>query len=123
MVILAIQLAELPAIRRVEKIPVTRPDVPGWRCAGTAAQDQLVGHELAVVFADGPRRGFVAGVGTVGAGRPFPDIPVQLTRSFTHGSLRVGGAWMKSSAVRKIPSHDRRVRRVWKNAPGTLRDR
>ncbi len=43
------------------------------RCrAGAAAQHHLAAHEFAVVFAHGAGRRVKAGVGQVGAGRPFP---------------------------------------------------
>ena len=45
-----------------------------------AAEDHLVAHELAVVFAQRTRGGAIAGIGRVRAGGPLPDVAEQLAR-------------------------------------------
>src|SRR5215469_3500939 len=46
--------------------------------AGSATQDHLVDHELAVVFANRAFRRAIAGIGVVRRLSPFPDVAEQL---------------------------------------------
>src|SRR5262245_31772657 len=48
--------------------------------AGTAAQDVLVAHEFPVVLAKRAGSSTVAGVGRVGAARPFPNVAEHLNQ-------------------------------------------
>ena len=66
--------AELPARVGVEEVAVARADVIRGRRARSAAQHDLVAHELAVVLAERARRRRITGVGRVGAARPLPDV-------------------------------------------------
>src|ERR1044072_1571563 len=64
---------------RMKEVPVSDAAVPRRRYFRTAAQHHLAHHELAVVFSDSPGRFNEAGVGQVGAFRPFPAFaPLQL---------------------------------------------
>src|SRR3546814_292974 len=72
------QPCELPALVGIEEVAVGRADMAGRGDAGTAAQSHLVAHELAVVLANRARRRAEAGIGLVGALRPFPDVPDHL---------------------------------------------
>src|SRR5439155_3756977 len=74
---------------------------------GTAAQDHLVAHELAVVFADRSGCRTKARVGNVGARRPLPHVAEHLPASgLIHGR---GGRWVharvKLAGVRKVAGH------------------
>ena len=46
--------------------------------AGASAEDDLRGHELAVVLAEGSGEGFVTGVAGVAACRPLPYVAEEL---------------------------------------------
>src|SRR4051794_11409933 len=69
------QAGKLPALVWVEEVAVGRPRMSGRRRDGAAAQDHLVDHELAVVFADRAADGPESGIGPIGAFRPLPDMP------------------------------------------------
>src|SRR5882724_9920820 len=45
-----------------------------WRGNATAAQHHLIGHELAIVLADGTFGLAIAGIGDIRAGGPFPNL-------------------------------------------------
>src|ERR1700722_19392425 len=75
------QPRELPPCIGGEEIPVARAHVIGRRRARPAAQNELSGHELAVVFADCAFRRLEARVGGKGAARPLPHIAVDLTQA------------------------------------------
>src|SRR5579864_5538516 len=72
------QTGELPAIRPVEEIAVGRTDMPGRRSARSAAQYQLIHHELPVVFAERTGQAHSAGIRRIGRLRPYPYIAVPL---------------------------------------------
>ena len=72
---------ELPAFFRLKEIAVGSANVRARRGAGTAAQDVLVAHEFAVVFAERAGAGAIAGVGRVGAARPFPNVAEHLVKA------------------------------------------
>ena len=63
----------MPAGVGVEEVPIRGAEVPGRRHVGATSQHELVGHELAVVLADGAVDGAEAGVGVVGALCPLPE--------------------------------------------------
>ena len=70
--------------------------------AGTAAQHELVAHELAVVFSDSSGRGpktRVRGVGTLG---PLPNVAEQLSRLIAAGG---GRTRVELPRVEQIPLH------------------
>ena len=73
--------AHLPACAGREEIAVSRPAVAGGRQAGTAAQDVLVHHELAVVFANCPCWPEIAGVGRIARLGPLPRLAEQLLQA------------------------------------------
>src|SRR5438105_6870225 len=50
---------ELPAFLRLKEIAVGAPDVRARRGAGAAAQNVLVAHEFAIVFAERARLGAI----------------------------------------------------------------
>src|SRR5207253_6912812 len=90
--------AELPARGGREEIAIARADVGGRRRAGSAAQDVLIRHELAVVFADRPRRRTIAGIRVVRTARPFPYVAKHLHRTLRCGRRRR----MKAFILEKI---------------------
>src|SRR5688572_13050784 len=69
---------ELPAIVRVEKIPIARAHMPRGRDARAAAGDQLIAHELAVVFAKRPLERAESRIGAIRRCAPLPDVAPQL---------------------------------------------
>jgi hypothetical protein len=75
------QAAELPALPGLKEIAIAGAQVAARRRARAAAQHVLAVHELAVVFADRARRGAEAGIGHVGAGRPFPHVAEHLLQA------------------------------------------
>src|ERR1700677_1761319 len=101
------QAAEGPSGRRWEEVPVGGAEVVGGRHAGAAAQHVLVDHELAVVLADRPGGRLEARVGTVGGGRPLPDVAEQA------GVRRRPGdrVWMEPGLVEEVPRDRQRARR------------
>ena len=54
--------AELPAFFRLKEISIRSANVSTRRGAGTAAQDVLIAHELAIVFAKRARLGPITGI-------------------------------------------------------------
>src|SRR5207247_6465854 len=83
------------------------------RCStGTAAQNILIAHELAVVFAERPRRHAITWIRRVGATRPFPDIAKDLVKVLIlrrsvrrNGGRYSYGPGMKDFAFDKISFH------------------
>src|ERR1700733_1892656 len=69
---------ELPSGVGREEIAVTWPHVVQRSHARAAAQHELPGHELAVIFADRPFRRLKARISRIRAARPLPDIAVDL---------------------------------------------
>src|SRR3546814_14853506 len=72
------QAGELPARMGWKEISISRPDVTGGCHAGAAAQHELAGHELAVVFADRAGCRPEAWLRPERAARPLPDLPLHL---------------------------------------------
>ena len=72
----------------------------GRRRAGTATQNDLVCHELAVVFAEGSRQRLETWIGAVGACRPFPNIAKDLGEAIVEG-----GRGVQSTAVAEVARH------------------
>src|SRR5512132_4130296 len=70
---------ELPALVWIEEVAIGRPQMAVRRDARSSAQDHLIAHELAVVFADGTGRRAITGIGCIRAARPFPDVAEHLT--------------------------------------------
>src|SRR5437868_982709 len=65
---------KLPAFLRLEEIAVGPANMTARSGAGTATQNVLVAHELAIVFTKRAWRGPIAGTRSVAAARPFPTI-------------------------------------------------
>ncbi len=72
---------ELPAFFRLKEIAIGVADMNARCRAGTTAQDVLVAHEFAVVLAKCAGSSAVAGVGRVGAARPFPNVAEHLVKT------------------------------------------
>src|ERR1700679_290000 len=72
------QATELPARGGREEIPVGGADVGRGGDTGASAEDDLRGHELAVVLAEGAGKRFVAGISGVGGSGPLPYVAVHL---------------------------------------------
>ena len=72
---------ELPAFFRLKEISIGAADMNAGCRAGTTAQDILVAHEFAVVLAKRAGSSAVAGVGRVGAARPFPNVAEHLVKT------------------------------------------
>src|SRR6185503_14473825 len=70
--------AELPARLRTEEVAIGLSEVRTRSRAGSAAQHELVAHELAVVLAERAGGTRVAGIGRVRARRPLPDFAEHL---------------------------------------------
>src|SRR5262245_30396369 len=70
--------AKLPAGVRRKEVAVASSGVATRRDTRGAAQDELVVHELTVVFPQRPSRRAVSGIARIVARCPLPDIPVQL---------------------------------------------
>ena len=79
---------ELPAFFRLEEIAVGAANVSARRGAGTAAQNVLVAHEFAIVFAERAGRGAITGIRGVGAARPFPNVAKHLLKRDLDSTLR-----------------------------------
>src|SRR5204863_3968964 len=96
-----------PACRGRKEVAVGRPDMAGRGHRGTAAQDHLVAHELAVVLADRSGCRTKAGIGNVGTRRPLPYVAEHLPqRRLINKRRRYWvGARMKLPAVRKVAGH------------------
>src|SRR5687767_6901248 len=67
-----------PALMGVEEMAVARAQVAARGGAAPAPQNELVAHELAVIFADRAWCGPIAGIRRVGAHRPFPQVAEHL---------------------------------------------
>src|SRR5947209_8135306 len=65
---------------RREKIAISEPAVAARGGARGAAEHHLVAHEFTIVFAESPGRWTVAGVTDVRAGRPLPDVAIELAQ-------------------------------------------
>src|SRR5215470_16002704 len=78
---------ELPAFFGLKEIAIGAANVGARRGARTASQHILVAHELAVVFAERTGRSSIAGVGGVGAARPFPNVAEHLLQALSLLSL------------------------------------
>src|SRR5262249_533713 len=65
---------ELPAGLRWKEVAIRSANMRAWRGARAAAQYHLPAHEFSVVLAQRARRGFVSGIGKIGAGGPLPYI-------------------------------------------------
>src|SRR5882762_931098 len=72
---------ELPTCVRREEIAITVADVGCRRYAGTAAEDELPGHELSVVFANRAARGVESGVRLERTARPLPYVAEHLLQT------------------------------------------
>ena len=72
---------ELPASLGGEEVPVSRTNVRSRGHARPAAEDELVAHELGVVFTKRPRCRPRAWIGGVRAGSPLPDVAETLSNS------------------------------------------
>src|SRR5438445_2541369 len=72
------------------------------RRAGSAAEHELVAHELAVVFAEGAGWGLIARIANVGAGRPLPHVSIEFVQRAVlfPGSSR---SRMEAAAFQKMP--------------------
>src|SRR5215471_3221075 len=66
------QPRELPALVRIEEVAVGRAAVSGGRRKRRPAQDQLVDHELAVVFAERASVRAIARIDRIGAAGALP---------------------------------------------------
>src|ERR1044072_23156 len=85
---------KLPAFLRLEEIAIGSPNMAARRCAGTAAQNVLVAHKLAVVFAERARRGPLTWIRRGRAARPFPNVAKHLVKALIVS--RTGQCvWMK----------------------------
>src|SRR5271168_697078 len=78
--------AELPAGRGIEEVTVGRSNMTARSGAGASPQDDLVHHELAVVFTQGPGCGPIPGIGRIGGLRPFPDVAKHLQQGWSVGT-------------------------------------
>src|SRR6266404_10011210 len=77
--------------------------------AGTAPQDVLIAHELAVVFAECARRSAITGVGRISAAGPFPHVAKHLVEmSILSRDCR--GSRMKLLVLDEV-SFDRQITR------------
>ena len=94
-----------------EEVAVGRAGVARRGERAAAAQHHLVGHELAVVLADGAGGRVEAGVGVVGRGRPLPAVAVDLAQVAGRAARRRAGG--TSSVSARLPA--RRARR-WPSA-------
>src|SRR5262245_29718886 len=88
---------ELPASRGLKEVAIGGSHMISGGDAGPSPQNHLTGHELAVVFAQGPRNGLVAWIPGVGAGRPFPTVSEDLLNTHTGGHGR-----MKPTGVEQV---------------------
>ena len=80
----------MPAGGGAEEVPVGGADVGFGGYAGAAAQDDLRGHELAVVLAERAGEGLIAGVAGVGGLGPLPDVAVELLGGGGGGAAYLG---------------------------------
>src|SRR5512138_475079 len=70
--------AELPARGGIEEIAISRANVIARRGARSAAQHELIAHELTVVLAERARQRMETGIGSVRRSSPLPDIAKHL---------------------------------------------
>ncbi len=91
------ETGELPTGGGREEVAIGGADVRGGCDTGASAEDDLRGHELAVVLAEGAGERLVAGVSGVAAGGPLPG-----RRRTSVGGLRWklrewgGGSWIRA---------------------------
>src|SRR5579863_846108 len=76
---------KLPTRFGRKEVAIRSPDVGRGRDAGTAAQDKLAAHELAVIFAQRAGQRTESRIAEIGAGGPFPAIAKEL-----RGALECG---------------------------------
>ncbi|MNE18332.1 hypothetical protein D3C80_1113640 [compost metagenome] len=69
---------EHPALMGIVEVAIAGPRMTLGRGEGPAAQDHLIGHELAVVFRRSPLGRTEPRIGGIGAGRPLPDLARQV---------------------------------------------
>src|SRR6476661_3921689 len=65
---------KLPTRGWREEVAVGCPAVTARRCAACALEHELAAHEFSIVFAHCTGRSGEAGVGKIGALRPFPHV-------------------------------------------------
>src|SRR5215467_3423181 len=99
---------ELPARMRGEEISISRPDVCDRGCARSAAQNELIAHKLAVIFAQLSGQRLITWIRRIRALRPLPNIAVELLRNASAG---FGGDWVESIVLDEIAAHRRASRR------------
>src|SRR5687767_13303344 len=75
------QAGELPALVGIEEVAIAGPDMAARRGAASAAKNELIAHELAIIFADRPLLGPEARIGKEGASGPFPDVAEHLAET------------------------------------------
>src|SRR6185437_10146964 len=63
-----------PARGGIKEITIGETNMTRRRHRRAATQHHLIGHEFAVVLADGSFRRPIAGIGHIGTGGPFPNI-------------------------------------------------
>src|SRR5205085_12562529 len=83
---------ELPARIGREEVSVAGSNMRARRGARAAAQDVLVDHEFAVVFAERARRGAEARIRRIRAVGPLPDIAKHRAH---RGPVGDNGTWME----------------------------
>lgn len=86
---------ELPTGGGWEEVAVGSADVAQRGGAGTAAQDHLIAHEFAVVFADRSGSSLKAWIGKIGTLRPFPHVAKELVGAGTVA----GRGWVQVATV------------------------
>src|SRR5208337_3473054 len=69
---------KLPSSFGGKEIAVAGADVRRRRATGTAAQDHLPAHKLAIIFTQRAVEGLESRIAEVGAASPHPTIPVPL---------------------------------------------
>ena len=94
------EAGELPAGGGGEEVAIGGADVSGGRDAGASAEDDLGGHELAVVFAEGAGEGFVAGVAGVAGWR---STPIRRRRSAGGRGAGAAGVGWRLVDSRRLP--------------------
>ena len=94
---------ELPALIGVKEIAIGQPDVASGRRTRSAAQHELVAHELAIVLAQRAGLEPVARIGPIRALRPLPDITEHLTQFVSFCCVR--RYRLQAFAVDKVAFH------------------
>ena len=70
----------MPARIRGKEVAVGAAGMRARRDAGSAAQDHLVAHELAVVLTQGSGERRVAWIANIGTRRPLPHVAIELKK-------------------------------------------